>query len=90
MFLNPTISHHLKYDSNFQHLKNRAILIDVGTSIGQELHRFVLDIVPFINMYGIDIVNRWDLGFDLLHDHEKFHADYIENDILHLDSSPKE
>ncbi|KAF7935036.1 uncharacterized protein EAE98_003081 [Botrytis deweyae] len=40
-------------------------------------------------MCGLDIVDHWDLEFKTFLDHEKFHADYIESDILRLDSSPK-
>jgi hypothetical protein len=42
-----------------------------------------VDGAPSSNLYAIDIVNHWDVGFDMYRDREKFHANFIEADILH-------
>lgn len=83
LFLDPTISKHPAYSNILSLLKNNATLIDIGTFIGQDLRRLVVDGVPSINIYAVDIVNHWDVGFEMYRDREKFHAHYIESDILH-------
>lgn len=60
-----------------------ATLVDVGTFIGQDLRRLVVDGAPSTNMYAVDIVNHWDIGFDMFRDRHKFYAHYIESDILY-------
>ncbi|KAF5868238.1 putative methyltransferase domain-containing protein [Botrytis fragariae] len=82
MFLYPTISRHFIYDRIPRSLEIEAILVDLGTFISQDLHKSVLDGAPSTNMYGLDTVNHWGLGFDMFRDHEKFHAHCIEGDIL--------
>lgn len=58
-------------------------MIDIGTFIGQDLRRLVVDGAPSTNLYAVDIVNHWDVGFDMFLDRDKFYANYIESDILH-------
>jgi len=42
-----------------------------------------MDGAPTANLYGSDIVNHWDLGYELFHDADKFHAHYLESDLLY-------
>ncbi|KAF7885889.1 uncharacterized protein EAF02_004398 [Botrytis sinoallii] len=74
---------------NSKSLKNGANLVDAETFISHNSRRFVLNGAPSTNMCGLDIIDHWDLEFEKILDHEKFHADYIESDILRLDSSPE-
>ncbi|KAF4629022.1 hypothetical protein G7Y89_g9133 [Cudoniella acicularis] len=90
IFLNPSIPRHTSYPTILSRLKNGATLIDIGTFIGQDLRQLVLDGAPSTNMYAVDIVNHWDTGFDMYRDREKFHAKYIECDILHPSLELKE
>jgi hypothetical protein len=83
LFLNPAISIHPSYSMILERLKKGASLVDVGTFIGQDLRRLVVDGAPSTNLYGVDIVNHWDIGFDMFRDRDKFHAHYIETDILY-------
>jgi hypothetical protein len=56
--------------------------LDVGCYCGTDLRSLVLDGCPQDNLYGIDLVNHWDLGFSLFQDREKFHVRFIGGDIL--------
>ncbi|KAF7956157.1 hypothetical protein EAE96_005077 [Botrytis aclada] len=85
--LNLTISRHFEYDTIPKSLENKATLVDAGTHIRQDLRRPILDGALSPNMYGLCIGNHWDLGFYMFSDHEKFHAYYIESDVLHPNSS---
>jgi len=83
LFLDPAIPKHPSYNKILAQLKNGATLVDIGAFLGQDLRRFVVDGAPSTSLYVIDIVNHWDLGYDLFRDREKFHAHYIETDILY-------
>ena len=56
--------------------------MDVGSFVGYELRRLVLDGAPTTNLYGVDIVNHWDIGYDLFRDRDRFSVQFIEADIL--------
>lgn len=90
LFLDPTISKHPAYNTILERLKNNAKLIDIGTFIGQDLRRLVIDGAPSSNIYAIDIVNHWDVGFEMYRDQEKFHAHFIKTDILYPNSELQE
>jgi hypothetical protein len=90
LFLNPTISIHPSYSTILERLKKGALLIDVGTFIGQDLRRLVVDGASFSNLYAVDIVNHWEIGFKMFRDRDKFHARYIETDILYPSPALKE
>lgn len=38
--------------------------------------------VPSGNLHGIDIVNFWDLGFEMFNDRGRFEAKFTEADML--------
>ena len=56
--------------------------MDVGCFLGHDLRRLVVDGAPSTNLYGVDIVNHWEVGYDLFRDHGRFSAHFIEADIL--------
>jgi hypothetical protein len=43
----------------------------------------VLDGAPQDNLYGNDIVNHWDLGYEFFNDKDRFSTSYIESDLLY-------
>jgi hypothetical protein len=94
MFLNPTTPLHPSYSTILERLKKGASLVDiyiyVGTFIGQDLRRLIVDGAPSTNLYAVDIINHWDIGFDMFRDCDKFHAHYIETDILYPSSALQE
>lgn len=56
--------------------------MDVGTFVGHDLRRLVYDGAPSDKLYGVDIVNHFDVGYDLFRDREYFKGHFIEADIL--------
>jgi SAM-dependent methyltransferase len=90
LFLTNSITLHESYSTILERLKNGATFVDIGTFLGQELRRLVVNGAPSENMYAIDIVNHWDIGYDMFRDKDKFHARYIEADILHPKSALQE
>lgn len=56
--------------------------MDVGSFIGMDLRRLVFDGAPSGNMYGVDIVSHWDVGFDFFNDKDHFKGKFIEADIM--------
>lgn len=74
-------THKLQHDT--ERLKKGASLVDVGTFIGQDLRRLIVDGAPSTNLYAVDIVNHWNVRSDMFRDRDRFHAHYIETDILY-------
>jgi len=56
--------------------------MDVGCFIGHDLRRLVYDGAPSKNLYGVDIVNHWNLGYELFRDQDHFDGHFIKADIL--------
>jgi SAM-dependent methyltransferase len=83
MFLSPAVSHHPAYKALLPRLKASGKFLDIGCYIGQDLRRLALDGVPEQNLIGTDIVDHWKLGFEFFNDKDRFHAQYIESDLLH-------
>ncbi|KAF2648852.1 hypothetical protein K491DRAFT_771846 [Lophiostoma macrostomum CBS 122681] len=46
-----------------------------------------LDLGCYSNLHGLDLVNHWDLGYDLYRDRQTFNVEYIEADLLAPPSS---
>lgn len=63
-------------------LVDGQLLVDIGCFIGHDLRHLVNDGAPSLNIYGVDIVNFWDLGYEMFQDSEKFQAHFIEADLL--------
>ncbi|KAF2107946.1 hypothetical protein BDV96DRAFT_556736 [Lophiotrema nucula] len=84
-FLAPMLPHLPNYSSILSTLKAGGTLIDVGCYLGTDLRRLFLDGCPDSNLFGVDIVDHWQLGRDLFRDKEKFHAQFVKADILTLE-----
>jgi hypothetical protein len=83
LLLNPTMPLHPSYGTILERLKKGASLIDVGTFVDQDLRRLIVDGAPSTNLYAVDIVNHWNVRSDMFRDRDRFHAHYIETDILY-------
>jgi hypothetical protein len=61
--------------------------MDVGYFLGGDLQHLIFDSAPSENMYGVDIVSHWDVGYSLFKDKDKVHfkGHFIEADILSTD-----
>ena len=56
--------------------------MDVGTFIGQALRQLAFEGIPSSQLYGIDIVSHWKLGYECFRDGDTFKGHYMEADIL--------
>ena len=52
------------------------------------MRRAVFDGAPSANMIGVDIVNHWEVGFEMFNDRDRFRAKYVEADILQTHNVP--
>ena len=83
LFLRPLLPLSPAYATIVQRLQSDATLIDIGCFIGQELRQLSFDGAPSSNLYAVDIVNHWDIGYDMFRDRDIFSATFVEADILH-------
>lgn len=82
-FLTPMITKTPIYATILSRLQAGDTLLDIGCFLGHDLRRLCFDGAPMENLYGVDIVNHWDLGYEMFKDSDKFKAHFIEADILH-------
>ena len=74
------------YQEILQRLSQGQILADVGCFIGHDLRHLVNAGAPAKSLYGFDIVNFWDLGFEMFNDHDRFDdAHFVQADIMAVD-----
>lgn len=64
-------------------LQSDATLIDERCFIGHDLRQLSFDGAPSSNLYAVDIVSHWDIGYDMFRDRDIFSATFMEADILH-------
>jgi SAM-dependent methyltransferase len=81
-FLDPMIARSPAYQTIISRLQEGASLLDVGCFVGQDLRRLVFDGAPPENLYSVDIVSHWEVGYDLFRDTDKFSAKFMETDIM--------
>ncbi|XXG97655.1 hypothetical protein Hte_003962 [Hypoxylon texense] len=80
--LTPQLHRLADYDAILKRVKDGAVLMDVGTFVDHDLRRLVYGGAPSDKLYGVDIVNHFDVGYDLFRDRERFKGHFIEADIL--------
>jgi hypothetical protein len=66
-----------------ERLKAGETLLEIGSFIGQDMRRLVVDGAPSDKLIAVDIVNFWDLGYEMFRDRDKFEAHFIEADLIH-------
>ncbi|KAJ8070595.1 hypothetical protein OCU04_000969 [Sclerotinia nivalis] len=83
-FLNNLFAQSPAYNDIVVRLKNGDSFIDIGCFLGQDLRQLVWDLdgAPTTNLHGTDIVNHWDLGYELFKDKDRFKVDYFEDDMM--------
>ena len=62
------------------------VLADIGCFIGHDLRHLVNDGAPANNLYGFNIIDFWDLGFEMFQDRDWFKAHFVQADIMATDS----
>lgn len=63
-------------------------VVDIGTFIGHDLRRLVVDGAPSARLCGVDIVNHFDVGFDFFRDRERWQGRFLEADFLTIETNP--
>ena len=87
VWLQPYISHSPAYASIIDRLESGATFLDFGCFIAQDMRQLAFDGAPTNNMYGVDIVSHWDVGFAMYRDQGRFKAHFIEADIFSRDNA---
>jgi len=82
VWLMPYIPHSPLYTAVLKRLQDGGTLMDVGCFMGDDLRRLAYDGAPSDNMYGVDIVSHWDVGFAMYRDEGRFKAEFIKADIM--------
>ncbi|KAI0165843.1 hypothetical protein GGR57DRAFT_448977, partial [Xylariaceae sp. FL1272] len=85
-FLTPQLSRSPVYPEVLDRVKNGRTLMDIGPFLGHDLRRLVYDGAPSDNLYGVDIVNFYDLGYEFFRDREHFKGKFIEANFLSTSS----
>ena len=62
------------------------VLAETGCFIGHDLRHLVSDGAPTKNLYGFDVIDFWDFGFEMLQDRDKFKPHFVQADIMAADS----
>lgn len=70
-------------------MRDGATFLDIGCHVGSDLRRLVFDGAPSSNMYAVDIVSHWDVGFALFNDNDRFKATFMEADLMAADTDPR-
>jgi len=70
------------YATIISRLQQGDSLLDVGCFIGHDLRRLLFDGAPSNNLFAVDIVSHWEVGYELFRDADKFSAKFIETDIM--------
>ncbi|PVI01819.1 hypothetical protein DM02DRAFT_524319 [Periconia macrospinosa] len=82
MFFSSSLPKHPSYSDILALIQSGGHFLDIGCYCGTDLRQLMLDGCPQTNLHGVDLVNHWDLGYDLYRDRHKFDVEYIEADLL--------
>ncbi|KAL9084831.1 MAG: hypothetical protein Q9165_007899 [Trypethelium subeluteriae] len=87
IWLKPNLPKFPIYPRLLEILKHGGSLLDVGCFIGHDLRRLAFDGAPSDRIFAVDIVNHWELGYEMFRDADRFSAHFVEADILHPNQS---
>lgn len=85
VYLVPQIRRLPAYPEILQRLAQGQVLADIGCFMGHDLRHLVNDGAPASNLYGFDIVDFWQLGFEMFRDRDRFNAKSIQADVMAAD-----
>ncbi|KAI1169935.1 hypothetical protein F4777DRAFT_571173 [Nemania sp. FL0916] len=89
IWLTPQLRRQVFYPEILDRVKAGAVVMDIGTFIGHDIRRLVYDGAPSKNMYGIDIVNHFETGYEFFRDRDSFEGHFIEADFINSNASPE-
>lgn len=87
-WLKPQLSLSAVYPEVLARAKAGETVVDIGTFIGHDLRRLVVDGAPSDRLWGIDIANHFDVGFEFFRDRERWQGTFIEADFLTVETNP--
>ncbi|KAH8157796.1 hypothetical protein CIB48_g10457 [Xylaria polymorpha] len=89
IWLTPQLRRQTFYPEILERVKAGAVVADIGTFIGHDLRRLVYDGAPSKNLYGIDIINTFETGYEFFRDRDTFGGHFIEADFINSSASPE-
>ncbi|KAI1752890.1 hypothetical protein F4782DRAFT_498964 [Xylaria castorea] len=89
IWLTPQLRRQTFYPEILEQVKAGAVVMDIGTFIGHDIRRLVYEGAPSKNLYGIDIVNHFETGYDFFRDRDTFDGHFIEADFINSSASPE-
>ncbi|KAI1321255.1 hypothetical protein F5Y16DRAFT_389050 [Xylariaceae sp. FL0255] len=88
-WLTPQLRRQSFYPEILERVNAGAVLMDIGTFIGHDIRRLVYEGAPSKNLYGVDIANHFETGYECFQDRDTFKGHFIEADFLNPDASPE-
>jgi hypothetical protein len=70
------------YNDILCRIKSGGVFLDLGCHCGTDLRQLMFDGCPQTNLYGMDLVDHWRLGYALYRDEGRFNVKYIKADLL--------
>ncbi|KAI0437929.1 hypothetical protein F4803DRAFT_536854 [Xylaria telfairii] len=89
VWLTPQLRRQAFYPEILERVKAGAVVADIGTFIGHDLRRLIYDGAPSKNLYGVDIINTFDIGYEFFRDRDTFGGHFIEADFINSSASPE-
>jgi hypothetical protein len=89
VWLVPYITTSLAYQTIIERLRHGEVLLDIGCFIGNELRELVYGGAPSDNMYALDVISHWEIGYEMYRDKSTFKAQFIEGDFLKAQDVPQ-
>jgi hypothetical protein len=86
-WLKPQLCLSTVYSEILSRVKAGQTLVDIGTFIGHDLRRLVIDGAQSDHLWGVDIVNHFDVGFDFFQDRQRWRGRFVEADFLTIESN---
>ena len=86
LWLNPMIPKTPSYPYIIERLQAGSSFLDIGCFLSEYLRRLVADDAPQDCLYVMDVVNHWNVGYDLFRDRDRFSAHFLIGGILFPDA----
>ncbi|PYH98635.1 hypothetical protein BO71DRAFT_344434 [Aspergillus ellipticus CBS 707.79] len=83
IYLDPILPKQPSYPMLLSRLiDENAVLLEVGSFLGSDLRSVVADGAPMTSIIAIDVVNFWDLGYEMFQDRNKFQCQFHQADLM--------
>ncbi|PYH87876.1 hypothetical protein BO71DRAFT_404294 [Aspergillus ellipticus CBS 707.79] len=86
LYLNPALPQHPAYDTVLRRIHDGAICLEIGSFMGSDLRVLAADGAPAENLIATDLVNFWEVGYEMYRDRACFPTRFVQADLLKADS----